>query len=204
MTVVSVKTGADPEVLNVGLQDGSSFFIRTSYLELPSLVASLSPGNELSEEEESVLLRAGERLRAEHSSLRLIALREHSRAELELKLRKRGFGERDTAVVLDRLVDEGLVDDERYAELWVESRIIRRNEGPMVLIARLRAHGVSRDIARAVVSRVAGGEVEVSIVRRFLAAEGGLPSREDPALRERLRKAGFSSQAVREAFDQLG
>lgn len=204
MTVVSVKLGADPEVLNVGLQDGSSFFIRTSYLDIPALAAFLAPGKELTEEEESTLVRAGDRFRAEHSSLRLISLREHSRAELELKLRKRGFGDRDTAIVLDRLVEEGLVDDERYAELWVESRVVRKNEGPMVLIARLRAHGVSREIARTVVSRVVGEEVEVSLVRRFLAAEGGIPSREDPALRERLRKAGFSSQSVREAFDQIG
>jgi hypothetical protein len=40
-------------------------------------------------------------------------------------------------------------------------------------------------------------------VDRFLSTVGGHPSRDDPALRERLHKAGFSSRAIREAFDRL-
>ncbi len=202
MTVVSVEKGADPEVLNVGLEDGSRFLFRLSYLEAPYASGEELLGRALSMEEETDLRFAGERYRAERAALRLIALREHSRAELSVKLRKRGFGEREIAPVLARLIDERLLDDARFAELWVESRLARKCEGPAVLLARLRAHGVSREIAREAVNRAVGGDREASLVERFLAAEGGAGSGDDRLVRLRLRKAGFSSGAIREALER--
>lgn len=203
MTVVSVEQGADPEVLNVGLEDGSRFFLRLPYLD-PLFLESRADllGKDLSEVEEASLRLAGERFDAERAALRLIALREHSRAELSAKLAKRDFRDKVTAPVLDRLAEAGLLDDARFAELWVESRLARKVEGPSVLIARLRARGVSRETARAAANRAAGGELEVLLVERFLAAEGGTPSLDDPELRRRLLKAGFSLSAVREAFER--
>ncbi len=203
MTVISVEQGADPEVLIIGLEDGSRFLCRLSYLDaaFASSGAELL-GRALSAEEEADLRLAGERSRAERAALRLIALREHSRAELSVKLLKRGFGDREISPVLLRLGEEGLLDDARFAELWVESRLARKYEGPAVLMARLRARGVSREGAREAVSRAAGGDREAALVERFLAAEGGPRSEDDRQVRFRLRKAGFSSGAIREAFER--
>jgi regulatory protein len=203
MTVVSVEVGADPEVFNVRLQDGSSFLYRSAYLDPPFTAGRVAePGKELSADEEVALSRAAERLRAEHSALRLIALREHSRSELTMKLKKRGFVERDISLVMDRLEAEDLVNDGRFAALWVDSRLARRTEGPALLAARLRSHGVSRELAREAVSRAVDEEAEVRLVERFLGAEGDQAVRDGPALRARLRKAGFSASAVRAAFER--
>jgi hypothetical protein len=52
------------------------------------------------------------------------------------------------------------------------------------------------------VRRAAGGDREATLVDRFLAAEGGPRAEDDRQVRFRLRKAGFSSGAIREALER--
>lgn len=204
MTVLSVVVGADPEVLKVGLSDGSSFFIRASYLPDPSAVPQ--SGIELDEDAERVLRAAGEAYLAERAALRLVAGREHSLRALALKLRQRGFSDDALRLPLERLQAAGLVSDLRFAELWLASRIARKTEGRSALSAGLRARGVSRETAEQALSAVLDEETEAALVRRFLseradASAAAADSAGDRAARRLLRGAGFSNAAIRAALD---
>ena len=54
--------------------------------------------------------------------LRLLTVRARSRAELAGRLAKRGYPDEVTETVLTRLAEVGLIDDEDFAEQWVQSR----------------------------------------------------------------------------------
>jgi regulatory protein len=89
-------------------------------------------------------------------ALRLLARREHTRKELYRKLRKRKWDSGKITSVLDRLANEDLQSDRRFAEAHLRSRIERRY-GPLRIEGELIRRGVSAALAREVLD---GAEVD--------------------------------------------
>ncbi len=90
-------------------------------------------------------------------ALKLIARRDHFRAELVEKLRRKGFDDDGIESALERLDELGLLDDERLARRFVEFRSVDRGWGERRLVNELRKRGVDGDLAE----RVARLEGEV-------------------------------------------
>ena len=81
----------------------------------------------------------------EAAAVRLLAAREHSRAELERKLATKGHQEDAFGPVLDDLEQRGLLSDQRFAEQYVAQRV-RKGYGPLRIRAELRERGVSSEL----------------------------------------------------------
>ena len=62
-------------------------------------------------------------------ALKLLALREHSRKELENKLRQKGCSADDIIIALDRLEEENFLSDRRFCESYIRSRLRKSPEG---------------------------------------------------------------------------
>lgn len=77
----------------------------------------------------------------------ILALRDHSRAELRKKLVDRDFEERIVEILLSRLEDAGLVDDARFAEQFVRSQRTGKGRSASAISRALREKGVSDDDA---------------------------------------------------------
>lgn len=80
--------------------------------------------------------------------------RARSRAELHDKLRQRDVPDEIATRLLDRFTDVGLVDDEAFARLWVDSRQRSRGLAPRALAQELRRKGVDEQVVREAVSEV--------------------------------------------------
>jgi regulatory protein len=78
--------------------------------------------------------------------LRLLTARARTRAELAGQLTKRGYPDDVSALVLDRLADVGLVDDEDFAEQWVRSRHFNAGKGKRALASELRTKGIDDEV----------------------------------------------------------
>ena len=74
-------------------------------------------------------------------ALELLARREHSRLELRQKLIQRGYPPAQIDLVLDQLVEERLLDEGRYAELYASTRA-DKGYGPLRIARELRERGV--------------------------------------------------------------
>jgi regulatory protein len=77
----------------------------------------------------------------EQAAVRLLATREHSRAELRRKLMARGGEASAVEGVLDALAERRLQSDARYAEQYVAQRAAR-GYGPARIRAELRERGI--------------------------------------------------------------
>ncbi|MGA7964351.1 MAG: regulatory protein RecX, partial [Gammaproteobacteria bacterium] len=86
--------------------------------------------------------------------LRLLARREHSRAELALKLAQRGIEQTEIERALDRLQAMDALNEERFAEQYMRMRL-RQGYGPARIRADLAARGVDTATAEA---ELAGAE----------------------------------------------
>lgn len=131
----------------------------------------------------------------------LLARREHSRLELERKLRQRGMDSADLVPVLDELAAAGLQSDARFAEHYARSRA-ERGYGPLRIRAELQERGIGSAGIAAALATLEGdwtGQARLAREKRFG------PNR--PAdLKERARQTrfllqrGFSQEQIRQAL----
>lgn len=90
--------------------------------------------------------------------LRLLARREHSRAELKRKLEQTGFAREDIAPLLDEFEGKNWLSDRRFAESWVADH--RARAGNVKLAYDLRQRGVSDAVIETVLSINRDSELE--------------------------------------------
>ncbi len=106
--------------------------------------------------------------------LRLLTARSRTRAELAVKLVRRGYPDDIGHRVLDRLSSAGLIDDVAFAEQWVRSRRAHAGKGRRALAAELHARGVDEEVIAAALADIdAGAERDTAeqLVQRRLRRE---------------------------------
>ncbi|WP_245667808.1 regulatory protein RecX [Actinomadura macra] len=144
--------------------------------------------------------------------LRLLAASPRTRAQLADALRRKSIPDEVADRVLSRFTDVGLIDDEAFAQAWVQSRHAGRGLAKRALAAELRRRGVADDTVSDAVESLNPGQEEATartLVDRRLRATRGL----DPAKRTRrlvglLARKGYSPalsyRVVKEALEEEG
>jgi regulatory protein len=218
MTIVSIKTGTGAELRRIELSDGSFFWFKTRYLPPVFIDEGLytpgaAEGREISADEEAGFRFASACLRAEKAALRLIARAEQCLSGLSRKLQRRGHEPACVRAVIDCLVELELVDDWRFARLWLETRLGRRSASPRRLLAGLCARGIGRDEAETALKTVLDDETEWFLIRRFAVKRRRVRSaqaavtagvRAEDArrfLKFTLKSEGFSAAAIERFLD---
>jgi regulatory protein len=79
-------------------------------------------------------------------ALRLLKIRPRSILEIQQRLVRKKFSKNEIEKTIAVLKKEGLLDDERFAELWVESRDNTKLEGERLLRLELKRFGISEDL----------------------------------------------------------
>lgn len=134
---------------------------------------------------------------------RLMAGRALTSQELKRKLRARAERASDADEVVASLAELGVVNDERLAESFAESRASAVVMGRRKALTQLRSRGVSSDAAAAAVEQAYGARDERQLVEQYLEKKyrGKNLNEElkDPkklaSVYRRLRTAGFGASA---------
>ncbi|MGZ4485906.1 MAG: regulatory protein RecX, partial [Nocardioidaceae bacterium] len=77
-----------------------------------------------------------------------------SRAELATKLARKGVPDEIAERLLDRFEEVGLVDDQAFAEAWVQSRQAGKGLARRALAQELRRKGIADETARSALEQV--------------------------------------------------
>ena len=139
--------------------------------------------------------------RARNSAMRLLARREHSRAELRGKLIGRGFENGLVEELLQGLEDQDLLSDQRFATSLIASRA-ETGYGPNRISLELRNRGVSEELAREALAKAEvnwGKRLTDQVARKF----GSDPAQTFPEWARRARyleQRGFGQDAIRLAI----
>ncbi|MDR2134708.1 MAG: recombination regulator RecX [Treponema sp.] len=210
MTIVSIKSGTGEELKKIELSDGSLFWFKTCYL--PPLfndelyTAGKAEGREISADEDRAFRFASGCLRAEKAALRLIARAEQAVFGISRKLERRGHESACVDAVVSRLVELELLDDRRFARLWLESRLCCRVSSPRRLLAALCGRGIDRHAAETVLKNCLDGEHEADLLNRYVNRKGlSVPEKTDPrSFRYLLKGEGFSAPAIQQYLEEHG
>lgn len=151
-----------------------------------------------------------ERLERMHEALdqaiRWIGRRPHSRQEIERKLRQLEYPEDAIAAALDKLQEQRLVDDRRFAEQWAESRIVSQKKGRRLVSYELRQKGVASEIVEAAM-RAVDPQVEYEHAvqlgrKKWRQTKGEAAARRQKTAAYLLRR-GFPADIVRKVMKKL-
>jgi regulatory protein len=111
---------------------------------LSKIVAAwLHVGQELDEEKINDLLEKDQHEVAYQRALKYIGYRERTEHELRTYLEKLELPEQEVEAVMVRLIQADLVNDQRFARMWVENRNEFRPRSQRALTVELRQHGIS-------------------------------------------------------------
>ncbi|WP_352231417.1 RecX family transcriptional regulator [Actinomadura sp. NBRC 104425] len=150
--------------------------------------------------------------RAREICLRMLTAAPRTRAQLADALRRKKVPDEVAERVLGRFTAVGLIDDEAFAQAWVQSRHRGRGLGKRALAAELRRRGVADETVKEAVQSLGPEEEERTareLIARRLPATRGL----DTAKRTRrlvgvlARKGyppGLAYRVVREVLEEDG
>lgn len=135
---------------------------------------------------------------AKQTALRLLARREHSRAELYLKLKQREFEVDDITVLLDDLAEKQYQSDERFANSYARMRL-EKGYGPI----RIRQELVEKEVHADLIDQALKGIDWFEAAHLVRQKRFGLASPEgyqEKAKQMRfLQYRGFSSDQIKQA-----
>ena len=202
MTVVSLESGnsCSDGAVKVEFSDGSSLIIAVDYLGLDA--GGQYAGMELSDREEEAFRFAAVCYRAEKIALRLIARAEQNSLALKAKLERRGIDAAAAKAVVSRLLERNLLNNGRYAELWISSRLALRNAfSPQWLLIALGKRGIDRDSSLKALKKVLDPQTEYALLLRYLEKNHLPEGKKVFSLRAELKYEGFSSAVLNRYFD---
>ena len=111
-------------------------------------------------------------------ALNMLERQPRTRAELARGMARRGVPEDAAAAVLDRFTEVGLINDEAFAQAWVDSRHAGKGLGRRALSAELRRRGVDDETAKEAVATVTPQDEEAvarTLVERKLRSMASVP-----------------------------
>lgn len=128
----------------------------------------------------------------------LLSYRARSKKELTERLKKKGYSEEIIDRVMKRLAELGLIDDERLARDFVESRIKVGHKGRWRVRAELLKMGVAREVVERKI-QAAPDEVAAAkmVVEHYLPRYRNLtPATQKRRLIGILARRGFSPETI--------
>ncbi len=142
------------------------------------------------------------------AALTALARRAHSVYEMRHALERRSDDPAVVRRVLERLKQEKLLDDARYARQFTRFRTESRRQGRFRIARDLRVRGVPERHIEPALEELAAGTDESSLVRqrikrRLKTLEVPLNERKVASLYRNLLRAGFSSEVIRAELRQL-
>jgi len=144
------------------LSDGFFFFINAKIHK----EENISPGGFLTHAGAKDLEFRSDLITAERKARFLVSRAEHSSKQIRDKLFKKGFSKRVIENVLDRFIENRLIDDRRFAEQWIFSRLRKHPEGSIVLRYGLLKRGISKKIADEVLSELITEEIAAKSIEK--------------------------------------
>lgn len=108
---------------------------------------------------------------------------EQCRADVAIKLRQRGLPAEEVEPLLDRLEQEGFINEERYCRAFVSDKWRFDRWGRIKIAAALRQRGIADALIRQAMAEVIDDEAYISNLRELIAKKAATAPERDKLLR---------------------
>jgi regulatory protein len=172
------------------------------------LAAWLWVGQELSDEKIAELTAQDAREAVYSQAIKLLNYRDRTEAEMRRSLKNDDVPEEVIDEVLERLRRAGLINDENFAQNWIENRNEFRPRSRRALTYELKARGVDREAVEHALEQINDDELAYQAALKQSRKYSGLPW---PEFRQKmyafLARRGFSYETsvpvVKRVWDEI-
>lgn len=165
-------------------------------------ISGIKEGNDISEEEISELVKRSEEKRAKDKAFNLLSYRDHSKKELEDKL-KRDYSEESAKAVAEKMEDLGLVNDEAFAKRYAKELLYSKYYSARKAEYELTRKGIDRETASYIIeneSPDAGEQIRILLDKKYKNVHS------DEKVKRRaiafLQRYGYSWDDIKRAISQ--
>ena len=138
-------------------------------------------------------------------AMKYLALKDRTVSEIQTYLDGKEFGEADVDATVNRLIELGYLNDERYAQRFVETRTAAKPISRRHLYEQLKGHGISEETVRAAMEALEPEDEESNaravaekFARQFQSLE---PKKRRERVLSRLIARGFSYDVAQKAYE---
>ena len=164
----------------------------------------LRVGQELSEEKIEQLQAEDARERAFQQAMLFLSYRARSESEIRQNLRKHEIPEPVIEQTLDRLRQDGLANDDQFAQAWVENRTAFRPRSRRMMAMELRQKGLTDEAVSSAVANVDDEALAYEAAQKKVARYKALEWNEfRKKLSDFLARRGFSYSVVAPVVTRL-
>jgi regulatory protein len=139
-------------------------------------------------------------------ALRFVGRRPRSRKEIELKLEENGYGEETVTRTIQKLIEQKIIDDEQFANMWTEHRLFSQKKGRRWVQQELQQKGLSKELiqeALANVNKEAEFEAAYDIAKKKWLTTKGEPFERKHKLAAFMLRRGYSNTMVNTVLKQV-
>lgn len=170
------------------------------------LASGIAKGEYLDQERIDTILAQDEVDRAVATAMRALDQRIQTGKELRTRLLRKGFEPVAIDAALEKLTAFGYLNDERFAELWIENRLAHRPRGQRVLEQELRQKGIDRETVRETVAnmKIDDRAAALDLATRRMRSVHGMPIEEQRRkLTGMLARRGFDYGTIRATLETV-
>ncbi|MBI2607282.1 MAG: regulatory protein RecX [Candidatus Doudnabacteria bacterium] len=133
-------------------------------------------------------------VKAYEKAVKLLEIRLHTEFELSQKLKLRGFEPEITEQVLGKLSEQGLINDQQFAEVYLDNLIKYKTFGYFMLLKKLLERGIEKSMTENMLNELLSLEQEKALAQKFI-------NKKSPTDREKLARSlnsrGFRSEVIK-------
>lgn len=141
------------------------------------------------------------------TALRLLGASPKSGSELRKKLADKGYAEENIAQALDKLKDQGVLDDTLYAKDLVARLTQGKAAGRHKIAFELKRHGISKKISDSLLEALSPQDETERAREQALLKWGGWSKLDPPKRKKRLYdfliRKGYDFQIVKEVLQKI-
>ena len=204
MRIVSIEKAHRGGKFKVGFEDGSELLLSKEVI----IDFRLRRYDEISSERLEEIREAQSYQDAYVAAMRLLNYRLRTEKELRQRLQKKGLSVDAIGRAIDKLTSLGLVDDLRFAEAFVSSKIASKPIGKRELERKLREKGVPKETAMRALSAIDKDETQLELALQAAETKMRSLDRYDSKKRREklvsfLARRGFDWDVIRKVVQKM-
>jgi regulatory protein len=133
-------------------------------------------------------------------AIKLLKIRPHHSAELTKKLLMRGFSRDQIDDVIKKLQEENLIDNDRFAQMYLDELLRNKTFGFYGLKAKLMTRGIDSQKAETLLKENLSVEDELKIAQKVAERSKDLDKNK---LAQRLQRKGFRNEVIIKIVNSL-
>lgn len=120
---------------------------------------------------------------------------EHCSSDVLQKCRKLKIPETESKILLESLIDEGFIDDARYAKSYIHDKCLFQRWGRLKLIQGLQVKFISHSIIQEAIQQIDPNDYQEALLHAFAKSKQSLPGEPQKWVKSMLQK-GFTYEEV--------